>query len=174
VGWCADPENRLTKTKSISDMEFRLNYLPAEAMAFLELRTEHYDPEKFRRTTGNYSEMSYFNFRMEAIGWSGELLKYKLQTPSQYDERVKYLSFDMQNDLCLVQGQDTLLPGLFQFERIFEAAPYASVMFAFDNKKFDKYKGFTLVYYDRLFEKGFVKFNYKDKQLINLPTITAL
>jgi hypothetical protein len=27
------------------------------------------------------------------------------------------------------------------------------------------------VYNDKLFDKGFIKFNYKNKQLINLPNI---
>ena len=174
MGWCADKNNKLSKEKDIEDMRFKLSYLPPEAMAFLELRTEKYDLSKFQKTSKDFSEMSYFNFRIEVIDGTGELLKYKMQSPSQYDARIKYASFEMQNDLYLVQGQDTLLPGLFQFERIFEVAPYATMMFAFDNKKFDKTSEFTIVYNDRLFEKGFVKFNYKNKQLINLPNISEL
>jgi hypothetical protein len=174
VAWCGDENNKLTKIKTISDIRFNLTYLPAETMAYLELRTEDYDLAKFQRATKNYSEMTYFNFKMEVINGTGELLKYKLQSPSQYDGRVKYTAFEMQNDFCLIQGKDTLLPGLYQFERIFEVGPYANMMLAFDNKKFNKNDEFTIVYNDRLFEKGFVKFNYKNKQLINLPNISEL
>ncbi len=174
TGWCADKENKLAKEKTISGIRFKLSYLPAEIMALLELRSEHYDFEKFLKTRDTYLEMVYFNFKIEATDGTGELLKYKLESPAQYEARVKYLSFDMQNDLCLVQGNDTLLPGLYQFERTFGVAPYATVMLAFDAKKLDKSKGFTLVYNDRLFETGLIKFSYSDKQLINLPNINGL
>lgn len=174
VSWCADDNNKLTKLKEILDMKFKLSYLPPESMAFLELRTEAYDLTKFQKTCQDYSAMTYFNFRLEAIKGKGELLKYRLRSPAQYEARIKYMSFNMQNDICLVQGKDTLLPGLFHFERAFEAAPYATTMFAFDNKKFNKNSDFTIFYNDRLFEKGYVKFSYKNGQLINIPNISEL
>jgi hypothetical protein len=172
--WCADEDNRLSRSKEISEMRYKLSYLPPEAMAFLELRKEPYDLPKFRKLSDSYSEMTYFTFRIEVLDGSGELLKYKLRSPAQYDARVKYMSFDIQNDLYLVQGKDTLIPGLFQFERIFEVAPYANVMFAFDNKRFNRQEEFTIIYNDKLFGNGYVKFNYRDKQLFNLPNITEL
>ena len=174
ISWCSDKNNKLNKSKDIADIQFGLSYMPAESMAVLELRTEEYDYPKFIEACNHYADMTYFNFKIEVINGSGELLKYKLESPSQYEGRVKYISFEMQKDIYLVQGKDTLLPGLFQFERIFEVAPYSTVMFSFDNKKFNRNNEFTIVYNDKLFEKGFVKFNYKNKQLINVPNISGL
>lgn len=174
VDWCADEDHKLTKTKDISEMRYNLSYLPSEAMAFLELRTKEYDLAGFQKIKEKYSEMTYFNFKIKVINGSGELLKHQLSSPSQYEARVKYMSFQMEKDIYLVQGNDTIPPGLFHFERIFEVAPYATIMFAFDNKKFNKDDGFTIVYHDRLFQKGLVKFNYKNRQLINLPNISGL
>jgi hypothetical protein len=172
--WCADEENSLTKERIVSEMKYRLSFLPAESMALLELRGEDYDAGKFNKALENYSEMTYFNFRVEVTNGKSELLKYQLTSPGQYEERVKYYSFQIEKDICLVQGSDTIQPGLCQFERIFEVAPYANLMFAFDNKKFDRSREFTIVYNDRIFEKGLIKYNYKSKQLINLPNITRL
>lgn len=174
AGWCADDRNNLNKIRDVEEMKYKLSYLPAEAMAYLELRKEEHDLAKYKKVIEDYSEMSYFNFRIEVKNNKGELLKYQLSSPGQYEDRVKYFSFEMEKDICLVQGRDTVFPGLFQFERIFEVAPYANVMFAFDNKKFNKDEEFTIVYNDKVFEKGFIKFNYKNKQLINLPNITEL
>jgi hypothetical protein len=174
VDWCADEDHKLNKTKEISDMKYNLSYLPAEAMAFLELRKESIDISKFEKTKADYMEMTYFNFRIEALNTKNELLKYRLRSAGQYEDRIKYMAFGIENDIYLVQGKDTLHPGLCHFERIFEVAPYATVMLAFDNKQFNKDEEFTLMYNDRLFEKGFVKFNYKNKQLINLPKIIGL
>ena len=174
VDWCADDDHKLNKLKEISDMKYNLSYLPAETMAFLELRKETYDFSKFQKAKEGYSEMTYFNFKIEALNARTELLKYKLSSPAQYDERVKYMAFGVEKDIYLVQGTDTLNPGLCHFERIFEVAPHGTLLFGFDNTQFDKDKEFTIVYNDRLFGKGFVKFNYKNKQLINLPKIIGI
>ncbi len=174
VSWCSNPANQLNKSKDISELKYSLIYMPMETMAFLELRNQQYDYSKFQKTCGNYSEMTYFNLRIELTSGNGELIKYNLKTPAQYEERVRYTSFGMQNDIYLVQGNDTLRPGLYQSERIFEVAPYMIASFGFDNKKFDNKKEITIVLNDQLFEKGFIKFNYKNGQLIDMPTITVL
>lgn len=174
IKWCADKNNKLNKTKEISEFNYNIMYMPMQTMAYLELRTEQYDEAKFQKACEHYMDMTYFNLKIELPNGSGELLKYQLQSPQQYDNRIKYMSFNMQNDICLVQKGDTLNPGLYQFERIFEVAPYATVMLAFDNKKFNKENEFTIVFNDKLFDKGFIKFNYKNGQLINVPNIIGL
>jgi hypothetical protein len=174
VKWCYDKKNQLNKVKEISELKYNLCYMPAASMAFVELRTEQYDYTKYKETCLNYSEMTYFNLKIEIPKNSGEILKYNLSSAGQYDKRVRYISFDMQNDICIIQDKDTLKPGLYQFERVFEVAPYATVMLAFDNKKFKPEKEFTICYNDKLFDKGYVKFNYKNGQLVNLPNINGL
>ena len=174
IKWYGNTENHLRKSKDISELRYTLSYMPAENMAFLELRSEQYDYSRFQKTCESYSELTYFNLKIELPNGSGELIKHNLQTAAQYDSRVKYTSFEMQNDIYLIQGNDTLRPGLYQCERIFEVAPYLTASIAFDNEKFDKTKGLTIVFNDRLFEKGFIKFNYTNGQLIDVPTITEL
>ena len=174
VRWCSDETNQLNKSKEISEVKYHLKYLPKESMAMLDLRTQKYDYNKFQSTCEYYTELTYFNFKIEIPQASGELLKYQLKSPQQYEDRIKYMSFEMQNDIYLVQGGDTLRPGLYQFERIFEVAPFATAMMAFDNKKFNKEKEFTIVFNDKLFDKGLIKFNYKNRQLVNVPNIIGL
>lgn len=174
VKWATDKENKLVRDKKISEINYQLAYLPMESMAYIELKNQDITKEKFEETKKHYEDMSYFKFRIELIGGSGELLKYNLGSAQQYNDRISYMSFQMQKDVFLVQGQDTLSPGLFEFERIFEIAPYATVMFAFDKKKFKPENGFTIVYNDRLFKKGYIKYNYRPKQLIDLPNISGV
>jgi hypothetical protein len=174
VSWCSNEENQLSKTKTISEMMYKVIFLPPESMAYMELKTGQYDLETFRKTSESYKGMSYFNFRLELNNGNGELLKYNVNSPAHYEERIKYVSFYMEKDLYLVQGGDTIYPGLYHFERTYEVVPFLTVMLAFDNKKFDREKEFTLVYNDKLFEKGLVKFNYHHKQLIDVPQVVQL
>lgn len=174
VKWVGEKENDLSKTKDISEMTYHLSYMTKECMAYMELKDKPYSKEDLQKTLGYYSEMSYFNFRIELKAGQGELLKYNLKSPQQYTERISYVSFEMQKDIYLVQGKDTLLPGLYHFERTFDVAPFTTVMLAFDNKKFNPSEEFTVVYNDKLFNKGFIKYNYKPKQLIDLPNLAGV
>jgi len=174
VTWVVDKENKLVKDKTISDINYQLAYLPQEYLAYNELKGETFDKAKFEEVEKGYSELTYFKFRIEAKEEKGELLKHDLQSAQQYNERINYMSFKMQNDIILVQEKDTIFPGLFHFERVFEVAPYATVMFAFDKKKFDPVKGFTIIYNDHLFNKGYIKYNYRQNQTIDLPNITGV
>lgn len=172
--WCTDENNGLVKIKTITDLNYSISYMPSGSMAALELRTEKYDLQSFLKVMDHYTDMSYFKLKIESPSHSGELLKYKLLSPHQYESRIKYLSFEMQNDIYIIQDNDTLRPGLYQYERAFEAAPYATIMMGFDNKKFNKEKQLTLCFNDRLFEKGYIKFNYLNGQMTHLPKITEL
>lgn len=174
VTWCSNEDNQLSKTKTISEMMYKVIFLPPESMAYMELKTGSYDLETFRKTSESYKDMSYFNFRLQLDNAGGEILKHNLRSPGHYDERVKYVSFYMERDLYLIQGTDTIYPGLYHFERAYEVVPFLTVMLAFDNKKFDREKEFTLVYNDKLFEKGLIKFNYQNRQLIDVPQVVKL
>lgn len=168
--WVANPANDLLKSKAINDLDFKLCYMPKEKLAINELKGEAYTEAQFRDACAHYKGMSYFDLRIGLIKGSGELLKYELASPQQYNDRIDYMSFRMQKNIFLVQGKDTLYPGLYHFERIFEVAPFATVMLAFDNQKFDPKEQFTIVYDDQLFHKGYIKYNYGTNQLIDLPT----
>jgi hypothetical protein len=173
--WVSDKENNLTKNKTISDINYQLAYLPKEYMAYTELKQEkNLTQERFEEVKKNYTGMTYFKFRIETKSGSGELLKYKLSSGQQYNERIDYMSFRMQEDIILVQGKDTLYPGMYHFERIYDIAPFATVMMAFDNKKFNPDGEFTIVFNDHLFHKGYIKYYYRTKQLIDLPNISGV
>ncbi len=174
VKWVGEKENDLSKTKDISEMTYHLSYMPKECMAYMELQNKSYSKEELQKALGYYNAMTYFNFRIELKEGQGELLKHDLSSPQQYNDRINYVSFEMQKDIFLVQGKDTLFPGLYHFERTFDVAPFTTVMLAFDNEKFNPSDEFTVVYNDKLFNKGFIKYNYKPKQLIDLPNLAGV
>jgi hypothetical protein len=171
VKWVENEENELVKNKTISEINYQVAFLPCDYLAYTELKNEDYTPQQFEQTKKNYEGMSYFKLRIEVKEHTGELLKYALSSARQYNERISYMAFRMQQDLFLVQGKDTLYPGLYHFERAYDLAPFADVMLAFDNAKFHPENEFTIVYNDRLFNKGYIKYIYRQKQLIDLPII---
>jgi hypothetical protein len=174
IKWTADLNNELVKNKKFSEINYNISYMPAPTLAYIELKGEDFTKEQFDKAKSNYASMSYFNLRIELPAGSGELLKYNVSNSNEYNDRLSYMSFKMQNDIYLVQGNDTLSPGLFHYERIFEVASYATVMFAFDNFKFDRQKELTIIYDDHLFKKGYIKCTYRSNQLIDFPNISGV
>lgn len=84
------------------------------------------------------------------------------QTSLNHDETVKYLSFGIQNDFYVVtQKSDTIKCSGVLYERTFKVAPSERLLLFFTGiNPGDKIQ---LVYNDRLFGKGTIKFRFNEK-----------
>lgn len=83
------------------------------------------------------------------------------KTNFSQEEFIKYLSFDIQKDLCIVkQDKDTIVCSGVLFERTYKITPYSKVMLFFSGvAPTDKIQ---LIFKDRLFQKGTIKFDFKE------------
>jgi hypothetical protein len=105
---------------------------------------------------------------------STELLKYKNTSAQQYSDRVNYFAFGMQNDIALVDGNDTLHCDLYHYERAYDVAPSATMLLGFAKKNGSDRKDKTLIFYDRTFNKGMLKFKFAASTLYNKPKLKTL
>lgn len=164
--------NGLIKEKQISDFTFSLFYKPLEYQALVGLKNQHPAKADFDREMSEIKDMQYFTFKIEVANFNQELLKYNLESPEQYEQRVNYFAFKIQNDFKLIEGKDTLDCELFHFERNYGVAPTAHFVLAFPaiqngNKIFDK----TLSYDDKTFGMGTININIDKTQLAKLPVL---
>lgn len=85
-------------------------------------------------------------------------------TKRSYEDAVKYISFGLDKDFYIVTSKkDTIKANGVNFERSFKIAPYQKVLIYFSGiSPNDKVQ---LVYNDRLFGKGLLKFKFKDKYI---------
>lgn len=89
-----------------------------------------------------------------------DLLKEKY-TSLPYDKSVEYMSFTIQNDFTVVTSEhDTIKCNGALFERTFKIAPKNKLMLFFSN--INPTDHIQLVYKDKLFKKGTLKFRFKD------------
>ncbi len=116
-------------------------------------------------------DLQYFDLRITVKDFSMEFLKYNLYEASDYPKRVSYCSFEMQNDIYLIDGMDTLPCVFFHFERAFDVVPYGHFILAFKPTDKNVIKAKTLVYYDRLFDKGLIKMTFMPNDLIKVPKL---
>lgn len=83
-------------------------------------------------------------------------------TNLSYEEGVKYMSFKMENDFYVVTSKnDTIKCSGVNYERNFKVAPFQKIMLFFSGiQPKDKIQ---LIYNDKLFGKGIVKFKFEEQ-----------
>lgn len=174
VQWVQDPENGFRKEKKIDDMTFSVQYKPYEYIACMEEKKTEMEDSIVKQKVLELSDMDYFDLKISLNEGNGELLKYKLSSSQQYTDRVNYFAFQMQKDIQLVDGNDTIPCALYHFERTYDVAPSGTFLLGFSAAK-KKIKGDrTLVVYDRTFNKGLLKFRFKKQELKNLPKLKTV
>jgi hypothetical protein len=106
----------------------------------------------------NKTERIYeFTFQQEK---EKDLLKEEY-TKTSYEDGVKYLSFSMEKDFYVVTSKNDTIPcSGVTYERNFKIAPFQKVMVYFSG--IDPEEKVQLVYNDILFQKGLLKFKFKD------------
>ncbi len=115
--------------------------------------------------------MEYYDFTISITSGQGELLKYNLTSATQYEDRVKYFAFEMQQYLKLVEDGDTIPCTLFHFERTYDIASYSKFLLGFEKGKNQKPKERVFTFYDKIFNKGLIKFTYTDEDFNNIPKL---
>lgn len=83
-------------------------------------------------------------------------------TKLSYEDGVKYMSFNMVNDFYIVTSEkDTIKCSGVNYERNFKVAPFQKIMLFFSGiNPNDKIQ---LVYNDKLFRKGIIKFKFEEQ-----------
>lgn len=82
-------------------------------------------------------------------------------TSLSYEDGVKYMSFSMDKDFYVVTSKnDTIKCSGVNYERNFKVAPFQKILLFFSG--IDPNEKIQLIYNDRLFKKGTIKFQFKD------------
>jgi len=165
VEW-SNKSEQVFKHKKIGEFEFNLKHLSADMMALQELRGKVTDEKMLNETRQHYSELMYFKLNIQNPNYHKELLKYNLETGDDYSRRINYFSFEINRDLLLTNGKDTVPCALHEFERTFNLESGLNFVMAFP--RIDTKKEYTVIYQDQLFKNGTIKFHF-DQTAENLP-----
>ncbi len=152
----------MVNQRKLGDFEYTLKQLTPDLMALQELKGNTSDKKEFEMAKSHYSDLLYFKFNIQNSQFNKELLKYNLEEPAQYGERVKYCSFSLGKDFYLTNGQDTVPCALHEFERTFNVGGGLNFLVTFP--KINSTKNLTVVYHDQLFKQGIIKFNYNNEK----------
>lgn len=183
--WVASEESGLKKSRQMGDVKFSAMFLPASYVALKSMESgEKQDSLKtqmlFDTELQTAAQSEKFVFQIETTSGSGDIIAQGIGSKEEYYQRVVYLSYYIANDFKLLSGKDTIRCEFAQFEQMFNVAPYARVSLIFSKNDKDKiiagkrkvdYQDMVLLYDDKIWGCGLMKFRFQESDLNNLPDI---
>lgn len=159
INWIKNPQNQFFQTKRIGDIQLSLQYAPS---TYLELIQDG----------ASDKEMQQYILEMIVLDSKNtDIAKYNISTIPDYEMRMQYMSFSMQQDIKLVDGNDTLECKWFHFERGADIKPHRTWLLGFDKLLATDTQTKTLIVDASKLGAGIVKFKFDKNILTNIPTL---
>jgi hypothetical protein len=145
-------------SQKIEDISFTATEVPIEFYLLKDQGTSDLFNIDSLYNENKYERIIEFNFKQED---EKDLLNNEF-TKLSYEEGVKYMSFNMEKDFYVVTSRnDTIKCSGVNYERNFKVAPFQKILLFFSGiQPKDKIQ---LIYNDKLFGKGIVKFKFEEQ-----------
>ncbi len=172
VQWVDSEKNGLLVKKEIGDYEFSLQYRPEEYIVLMEEKNEQISREKINMRKKRLEGLEYYTLRIGSKR-NTDVLKTGVGSEQGYYDRLGYFIADMENDISLIEGNDTLACSLYHFERNYGMTPRCTFLLGFEKSK-EKKNGSsdrTLLFADRALGTGPVYLKIKQSDITNIPEL---
>ena len=175
VAYVQNPENGLHKKKQIGPLKIEVQYQPLASVIANELHKDAITQEEYQHRLPDLENLQYYTLKLSVDQAGKNISTYGIQNSQEEQERLYYLSFLMKNDIHLIEGQDTLSPVLYHFERSYDLADHRAFVIAFKNKQKDKLLDKTFVFQSDILGTPIpVKFKFKENDLQKTPQLKLL
>ena len=156
-------------TKKINKVEYMLLYKPLDYMIINENKNRDISSLEMDSLRKEYGSMEYYTLEINIEDFKDEILKYKILSPVDYNERVDYYAFKFQNDISMEQDGKKYLCKAYHFERNYGLSPKAKFILAFD--KMDDKKNRTIEINEKYLGSGIIKYTITPEDLEKLPIL---
>ena len=174
VSFIDQGDNGLHVTKEFEDLAFEVTYKPTDYLVVKELKQKHILPADYKAVRQDYKDMHYFLLSIKNTSEQTDVLKYKISTPTAYSERLKYFSFGMERDFRLVEGTDTIPCSMVLYERNYGINGQANFMLAFPVTDTSAVYDKTILFEDKIFGMGMLKFQVSKESIAAIPQLDIL
>jgi len=170
--WVRNPENGLNVSKKLGIFEYSLYYKPVLYEVLCTAGKQKWaDKKRIHEQVKDLSSQQFFLFTIKvSTNEATELLKINLTSEEEYKERVNYCSFHIQNDLFLVDGNDTLPCSFAHFERAYNNASLLQFSLAFPSRS-QQANNKIFICLDRLFDMGQINIRIPKEALLQIPNV---
>ena len=155
-----DVDNGLIISKSVDDVLLEAFYMPISYLALREAETKDINSEQYKTayTELNSSGLQYVMVNI-IVNSKVDPLKYKIKNLAEIEERIKYYSFEVNDDIKLKDGEVELPCVLHHYERGFGITNKITLSLAFPKTANEEDK--VLIFDDKIFNKGKLKIKFK-------------
>lgn len=174
IKWIDNPDNGLKKEKKLDEYQYKVFYKPADYVVFREIinsGAKSIDEQQAQKRIGELSNFHQFNFDIVSADGKVSVLQHHLSNQEEHAARVNYFVSHAQQDFLLVEGSDTMPCVLYHFEQTFGATPLNTISLGFEKKSPKTEGDLQLIFTNRLFNTGEIKFLFPKSTITNIPKL---
>ena len=165
VEWVDNPRNELKQSKIINDITFSAQYLPHEYLALRQLKRARISEVDLKNELENWKELQYFKLQIGADGSEREKIN------KMFSSKVSYYAFDMQKDIQLVDGTDTLNCGLFHHEQSYGISPFQTFLLAFESNGHTDVQNKSILLNEKIWGFGKINLTVNSAAINKIPEL---
>lgn len=168
VGYVENPANGLLIGSKFNGVSYTLQYQPTDYLVMLQLRSFSVSPEIFRQQYDRFKGTEHFVLHIDIRSWDSLVAKAN-DTAKVRKGMTDYLDFNIQKDMKLVEGSDTIPCGISEYESSMGMYPYYSFVLGFN--KLENSKDREFIYSNKVIGTGNIKLTIKNKDIQNIPKL---
>ncbi len=169
IEWCDDAENGLVKVFSQNNNQLTCQYTSSSYAVLKQNDPSNLDASELDENVELVSDLIQFKLTFENKE-SANFIRNNYTSPEEFNTRSMYLAYGLREDLKLVTGVDTVICNMNHHERTYGNTPYETVLITFP-KINDESVNLELIFDDRVFGFGRVKFFFDENDLVKIPEL---
>ena len=169
IHWVNDEENALLQRKEFDNYFFEARYKPVDYVISMEARTDKLSEDTYNELKSELDGMQYIDLDIGPMDKTGNVLSANTLSEDEYFERLDYFVTYANYDIFMIQGQDTLHPQLYHFERNYGLAPKNTLLLGFGLG--DENSDRDLVIDDQVLGVGRVHFLFREEDIKSTPKL---
>ncbi len=170
IHWVNKASNGLISTKTIGAFKFSVLFKPAPYVALEQCKDYGFHPDSVKNALSQTKGLEFYTFRVESDK-GNELSGINANNQSEYSKRLQYFTSDLQNDIYLISGNDTLKNLLFHYERSYGVSPQNNFILIFKSENTEKTGSRKLVYEDKILGTGTVNLVIDANNINTIPEL---
>lgn len=167
IKYVTDPVNGLFQEKEINSYQFAIQYKPLDWMLLQDVKNNSFDNDEART---KYESSCYFIIKIKGIGKTTEQGFSPTEATGLITTADSYLNFQMQQDVFLVAGTDTLQCGIMHREPYNSLTDMNTFIMAFKKPKCSQCD-YSIIYNGNYFDSKLLKFNFRKEDLNHVPKL---
>jgi hypothetical protein len=166
VKYIEDEANGLKVSKTIGDIHYSIQYKPDD---YILLKENNHEQSVIKKE--DLKDMQYYTMQYALVKSGKDILKVHLDNTNDYYARTNYFSFNLQQDIYLVEGKDTMACKLFNYINSYGLSPKADFVMAFDKSKHKEQEDKMLVLEDKVYGGGIIKLKIEKESIQQIPEL---